>query len=68
MTSPRFQTREFDMSQPNAWRLLAPPRRIIAALAFCQGIPTADLERLAPKDVASYIAHIERLTGEKVAR
>lgn len=68
MTGPRFESREFDVSQPGGWRLeSADGRRIIAALAFCEGVSTPDLERLTPKDVPSYIAHIEKLTGEKVS-
>ena len=49
MTKPalpkRFDTIEVDMSQRGAWRLLTEPRRIIAALKACDGIPTDELER-----------------------
>lgn len=68
MPETNWQSREFDVEQPGGWRLMSTePRRIIAALAFCQGISTFDLERLTPKDSAEFYAHVEKLSGRRLA-
>lgn len=42
----RFETIEIDLTQPGGACLLREPRRIIACVQACAGIPTDELERL----------------------
>lgn len=55
----RFETIEIDLTQPGGWRLMTEPRRIIACVQACMGIPTDELERLPPW------ALLEKLRGNK---